>query len=172
MDAMPPMVMRVLFPMMAMTIGIAVSPIGRRFAELPILLLVGIHIFRFPLELMLHQLHLEGHLPREITYTGMNFDIVTGLGALAVVLWNVWGEVPRWALWMWNIIGSMCLVMVMGIAMAGVPKPLGFFDIPIVLPATFPFVWLPCFLVMLALFGHLIIFRHLRMTRVASLKSS
>jgi hypothetical protein len=165
MEATPPMIMRVVFPVMAVTLIVSLSPIGRKFAQLPIVLLVGIQIFRIPLEVMLHQLYSEGHLPVEMTWAGMNFDILSGLGALGIVLWSWRGEVPRWALWTWNVVGLSLLAVIVGLSIVAVPQPFGLFEVQLTIPTVVPFIWLPSFLVQLALFGHIVIFRHLWATR-------
>src|SRR5262245_42020960 len=64
---------------------LAFSGLGQRMAlTLPLYALVGFHVFRLPLELVLHQWYMEGVLPVQMTYAGHNFDIVTGLLAFFI----------------------------------------------------------------------------------------
>ncbi len=161
MTSVPPPAMLVIFPMMVVVIALALSPIGKKVASMPVVFLVGVQMFRIPLEIMLHQLHLEGHLPAEMTYTGWNFDILTGLGALGIVLWSRRGEVPRWVIAVWNAVGSVLLVIIVSMAAASTPAPFGLFEIKNTIATSFPVIWLPTFLVQLALFGHIVILRNL-----------
>jgi hypothetical protein len=69
---------------MAFTFGF--SPYGRDgAAHLSLATLIGLQAFRFPLELVMHHAGTLGIMPVELSYSGYNFDIVTGIGAL--VLW-------------------------------------------------------------------------------------
>jgi hypothetical protein len=56
------------------------------------------------------------------------------------------------------------LVNIIAIAVLSTPVPFRrFMDGPAnLLPSTFPYVWLPSFLVQVALGSHLLVFRHLR----------
>jgi hypothetical protein len=58
----------------------------------------------------------------------------------------------------------VALVTIVTIAVLSTPVPFRAFinDPPNLLPSTFPYIWLPTFLVQAALFGHLMIFRAIR----------
>ena len=133
-------------------------------------MLVGVQAFRFPLELLLHELYVEGHLPVEMTFLGANFDIATGIGALVVAGWGMKTQVPRWVLWAFYTMGMVLLVTIIGIAFASFPQPLGLFEVKNTVVTTFPFIWLPFVLVLAALFFHLVTFRKLWATRTSVLK--
>jgi hypothetical protein len=125
--------------------------------------LVGLQAFRLPLELLMHRAYTEGLMPVQMSYSGRNFDIVTGVTAiaLAVALARTW--VPRWIVAAWNVLGTLLLTNVIVIAIASMPMFQRFGpDRLNVWVADPPFVWLPSVLVLAALCGHLLMFRKLR----------
>jgi hypothetical protein len=144
------------------TVILAFSPFGARLAAgIPLAALVGYQVFRVPLEWVLHELYSEGVIPVQMTYAGQNFDIVTGVLAAALALWLRAGHRTVWLVIAWNIIGLALLINIAAIAILSTPVPFRYFmnDPPNLLPSTFPYVWLPTFLVQAALFGHLLVFR-------------
>ena len=150
-----------------LTIGtmlLAFSPVGTRLATgIPLAGLVGYQVFRVPLEWVLHELYSEGVIPVQMTYAGRNFDVVSGLLAAALALLLRTGYRPVWLVAAWNIIGLGLLVNIVTVAILSTPVPFRYFmnDPVNLLPSTFPYVWLPTFLVQAALFGHLMVFRAL-----------
>ena len=56
-----------------------------------------------------------------MTYTGSNFDIVTGVSAIIVAALAARGLAPRWLLLAWNALGSLLLVAILVIAVASLP---------------------------------------------------
>ena len=65
------------------------------------------------------------------------------------------------------MLGFALLANIITIAVLSTPIPFRKFmeGPPNLLPSTFPFVWLPTFLVQAALFGHVLVFRALAMRR-------
>lgn len=147
----------------ALNLAVALSPLGRRVAaSTGLAWLVGFQGFRVAVELILHRLYAEGTVPVQMTYAGRNFDVVSGATALALGLWLASGRsVPRGLVIAWNILGLSLLMNIVVIAVLSTPGPLRAFPVgpPNLLPSTFPWVWLPCFLVQAALAGHLLVFR-------------
>jgi len=163
-DRMPPPVVAVIGLSVVMSTAFALSSAGRLVATaLPVWMLVGFHAFRFPLELILDRLGYEAVLPLQMTFQGMNFDIVTGLSAIAVALWASTGSMPRAVLWLWNVVGLGFLLTIVTIAVVSTPMPLRVFmnDPANTIITTFPYVWLPSVLVQAAWIGHLLVFRRL-----------
>ncbi len=163
-DRMPPP----LLPFMGLTAVastiLAFSSLGGVLARgLPIAALVGFHAFRVPLEIILYQLSLDGVLPVQMTFDGMNYDIVSGLSAVAVALWAAWGRPPRAVLMAWNVLGLTLLLVIVTIAVLSAPVPFRVFmnEPANTIIATTPFVWLPTVLVQAAWIGHLLVFRRL-----------
>ena len=126
-------------------------------------LLVGFQAFRIAVELILHALGQQGAIPEVMTYSGSNFDIVSGLSAAVLGLILLRRDLPRSVILGWNVVGLILLAVIVGIAALSTPIPLQRFSAPDNrLPGVFPYVWLPTVLVQLALMGHLLVFRKLR----------
>jgi hypothetical protein len=121
--------------------------------------------FRIVVEFLLHRLYLEGVVPVQMTYSGRNFDIVTGITGLLLGVLLVRGRIlPRGVVLGWNILGLVLLANIVGVAALSTPVPFRVFTEgpPNLLPSTLPWIWLPSFLVQVALGSHLLVFRMLR----------
>ena len=68
----------------AFSFRLALGGVGRRLAALPLWILVGVQGFRLPLELAMHRMFERGIMPEQMSYSGRNLDIVTGITALIV----------------------------------------------------------------------------------------
>jgi hypothetical protein len=163
----PPKIMPLLGLSMILTLVAASSRFGARLAEgLPLALIVGYQGFRVAVEIMIHRAYDEGVIGQQMTWSGLNFDVVTGITGLGLGLW-LWRRgddrpVPRALLWAWNLLGFGLLVTIVSIAIMSFPGPLARFDGPAnVWVTTAPFVWLPTIMVTAALFGHLLVARRL-----------
>ena len=72
-------------------------------------------------------------------------------------------RVPRAVVLGWNVLGLALLANIVVIAVLVTPALHRFPEgPPNLLPSTFPWVWLPSFLVQVALGSHLLVFRRLR----------
>jgi glucan phosphoethanolaminetransferase (alkaline phosphatase superfamily) len=164
-DVRPPRLLVVLLPVLVGPVWLARSALGTRLMkEISIAALVGFHAFRLPLELVMHQAAVETTMPEQMTYTGWNFDIVTGVTAIIVALLAANNRAPRWLLVTWNALGSLLLLVVVVIALASLPLFHLFGNEAAQLNtwvAYFPFVWLPAVLVSSALFGHAVLWKRL-----------
>jgi hypothetical protein len=161
----PPMVLAfVLF--FAASVLLTRSKHGRALVEsTPVYVLVGAQVFRFPLELLMHQAGLEGVMPMQMSYAGYNFDIVTGITALPIAYAIAKGKAPSWLALAWNTLGSATLLIVVVIAIVSTPPVHAFGDSPEKLNiwiAQFPFVWLPAVMVQFAFISHVTLWRKLR----------
>ena len=169
---------------MALTAWFALSRSSAWLLLTPRSFWVGLQSFRLPLELLLYNLYQSGVIGRQMTFAGLNYDIVIGITApgVAFVLWRVarhrlpahpgkplhshqaehWAK--RWTTWgaiLWNVLGLCLLANIVVVAVLSIPFPFQHFTQE---PANrmvtaFPFVWLPTFLVPVALFAHLVSLR-------------
>ena len=163
-DTMPPTM-----PLFAAVLAVSVvllsrSELGARLAnDLPLALLVGFQAFRIPVELWLHRGYELGVFPVQMTYSGMNFDVLTGISAVIVAGLVHRGMAGRRLVLAWNVLGLMLLATIVGIAILSAPGPLQRFveGPPNVYVLSFPGVWLPTVAVQAALLGHLLVFRRL-----------
>lgn len=164
-DRTPPP-MAVMFPVIfAVPFGVAVSPLGARLsAAVPMAMLIGLQMFRLPLELVMHRAAGLGIMPVELSYSGYNLDIVTGGGAVVLAAAMRVVEVPRMVVWAWNLWGLWCLAVIAWVARSSSPLVRAFGDDPRHLNTWvlyFPYIWLPTVLVVVALAGHLVLTRRL-----------
>lgn len=156
------------------------SPIGHALAQAtPLWALVGFQSFRLPLELILHRWAQAGTIPPQMTWSGDNLDVVTGILAAVVggVLWR-WDEpLGRWGRALAggiNLIGLGLLLNVMQIAVRSAPGPANTYgpDALLLLVFVVPFGWIVPFCVGGALVGHLLVFRRLWGDRSAPANSN
>lgn len=162
-DPMPAPGLALIFVLAIATVVLALSRVGGRVAaSIGIAALVGYQAFRIVVEWLLHRLYVEGVVPVQMTWSGRNFDVISGITALVLGLWLArTNRRPRGVLLAWNVLGLALLVNIVAVAVFSAPVPFRRFTEgpPNLLPSTFPFIWLPTFLVQLALFGHLALFR-------------
>ncbi len=127
-------------------------------------LIVWLSVIRIPVELVLHQLFLDGFIPETMTFEGRNFDILSGITA-PIIAWFAFkkGEVNKTVLLIWNTIALLLLLQVVGTAIVSFPSPLQIdaFDQPNVGVLYFPFVWLPSVIVPIVAFSHVVIYYRL-----------
>jgi len=131
---------------------------------IPLAWLIGYQAFRIPVEIFLHLGYLAGFVPVQMTWGGRNFDVLTGLAAIPIAWLAHRHALPKWAAYVWNIVGFALLLNIMSIAFLSFPTPLRQFhnDPANVFVTQIPFVWLPTILVPAAWFGHIAVFRYLR----------
>jgi hypothetical protein len=144
----------------------ALGPRGARVAQhagLPALVLL--QTFRLPLELLMLHAAQVGVMPVEFSMLGYNLDVVTGAVALplGLLLWRRTAQ-PTLLVWLWNLWGMVCLLVIGGLALATSPNLAFFGNEPAHLSLwvlRFPYVWLPVLLVAVAVYGHVIVTRKL-----------
>ncbi len=165
-DVAPPPMAVLVLTVLVVGVGVGVSRVGGRLAQsVPLATLVGLQAFRLPLELVMHRAAVLGIMPEALSYSGYNFDIVTGASALGLWLAMRAGlRVPRAGLWVWNAWGLWCLAVITAVAVGSSPLVRAFGSEPRHLNTWvlfFPYVWLPTVLVVIALAGHVVVTRAL-----------
>jgi hypothetical protein len=160
-DATPPPFAVLVVGILGVTAALACTAYGRRLAlGLPLWVLIGIQGFRLPLELAMHAMYERGVMPEQMSYSGRNFDIVTGITALMVAWLVRSGRVGRRVVLMWNVLGLLLVLNVVTVGILSTPRFRLFGDARLNVFITYPpFVWLPAVMVLAALAGHLIVFR-------------
>lgn len=119
--------------------------------------LIGAQVFRVPVEIVLWLLYLGKILPVQLTFEGLNFDVLTGLTAPLVALYLARRpEHMKTVGVVWNILGLCLLINIVTIAMLSTPSPLRVFmnEPANTIVAHFPFIWLPGFVVPVAFLLH------------------
>lgn len=140
-------------------IAFALSPGGGRIARaVPLWALVGFQGFRLPLELVLHRWVEAGTAPAQMTWSGQNPDIVTGIVALAAI-----PLIQRWRSFAWipTAIGLVLLLNIGRIVVTSLPGPMQRFPEALTLPFHFPHVWIGSVCVVAALVAHILAIRAL-----------
>jgi hypothetical protein len=164
-DLLPPPIMALFLGLFAVSGAVGFTRAGERLARgLPLAALVGVQGFRLPLELVMHQAAREGVMPVQMSFSGWNFDIVTGVTAIVLAVLLGLGLAPRGLVIAWNALGVALLGAIIGLAFASTPMIHAFGKDRAALNtfvAHAPFVWLPTVLVVAALAGHIVIARRL-----------
>ena len=142
-------------------VALAASPAGARAARRPLWALLAFQVFRLPLEMLLHHWHIHGSVPIQMTWSGQNLDVLSGL--LAVPFLIARRDPPR--PWAWAVLAVQLALLanVMRIALTSAPTPMRrFMDDPtLLLPLYWPSTWIVPVCVAGALLGHLVTLRHL-----------
>jgi len=162
----PPPIMPVILIGVILAAIVASSRIGANAARVvPFAALVGYQSFRLPLELVMHHASSIGLMPVQMSYSGWNFDILTGIFAIPVAILAGRGRAPRGLIFAWNLLGTLLLANIVTIAVASMPTFAAFgpdrLNTWIAKP---PYIWLPGVLVPAALFGHILTWRKLATT--------
>lgn len=123
--------------------------------------LFSIHLVRVPVELILHELYLQGSIPEIMTYSGWNFDILSGLSAGIILVLHHTNKLSKQMLKVWNWSTLLLLIIIVKMAILSSPSPVQClaFDQPNAAILSFPFTWLPAIVVPIVLMSHLFIFR-------------
>lgn len=129
--------------------GVAFSRPGKWLSALPVWSLIGFQAFRLPLELILHEWANQGTVSTAMTWSGSNFDVVTGLAALALAPLS---RRSVRAAQVFNALGFLLLLNMMRVMLTSAPELL----------MILPYAWVASICVTGALAGHLILFRKLR----------
>jgi len=142
-------------------VGVAtgLSPLSARLATLPLWALVGFQAFRLPLELVLHSWAAQGTVPDTMTWSGQNWDIVSGIVALAAA---PWADRHRAIAWIANGVGVVLLLNVMRVAALSSPLSFGWHVTPPLLVAWhLPYALIGPVCVCGAIVGHVVLTRAL-----------
>ena len=163
----PPPVLLLVVAILSVSTLVAFTRYGTRFVDgLPLWILVIGQVFRLPLELLMHRAADEGVMPQQMTYTGWNFDIITGVTAMPVA-WLLARGYPhaRSIATAWNVLGALLLANIVLLAVVSTPLVAAFGPDRLNTWVAFPpFIWLPAMMVVCAITGHLVIARKLRAT--------
>jgi hypothetical protein len=168
----PPPMLLLVVAIVAVGAGIAWSGFGGALAtRIPLVVLVGVQGFRLPLELAMHALVARRVIPPQMTYGGLNYDIVSGITAILVAALLVAGQAGRGLVLAWNLLGLALLANIVVVAILSMPMVAAFGPDRLNVFVTYaPYVWLPAVLVLAALAGHQLVFRALRLQRPGAVR--
>lgn len=154
----PPQAALLAPPAIALLVALALPGSRAWLRDMPLFALTAIHALRLPVELVLHDGFEAGLVPKDMTYSGFNFDIVSGLTALAMMVWLRSKRTPSLTVLItWNCCCLVLLVIVVTTAVLSIPSAVQRinFDQPNVLVTATPWVLLPAVLVPSVLFAHI-----------------
>jgi len=162
-ETRPPGIAFIVGPVLLFLIFFVVRPSASAQGVLafPLWLILGTQCFRIGVELFLHQLWIEGLIPKMMTFAGANIDIYIGLSA-PLIAWS--STRGRWGLKLagaWSILGLLALLNVVTRSILTAPGPLNLIhaEVPDRMLGTFPFLLIPGFFVPLAVVLHLLAIR-------------
>jgi hypothetical protein len=147
----------VLTPMLAGIFFLRSTPGHEVLSNLPPAWPVQMQSFRIVMEIVLWALAEQGRVPYLITFEGRNVDILIGLTAWPVAWYcfmrRTW---PVRVATLWNVAGLLILANVVFQAYLSAPTAIRmiFTQPPTGFIGTLPYVWLPTFLVPLAVWLH------------------
>ena len=160
----PPLLVAAVVPILLAVVTTLSRVGGRIAASTSFAAIIGIQAFRLPLELVMHQAAVSGLMPVQMSYSGRNFDILTGILAIPVALVSMQSRPPRMVIIAWNVVGTLLLVNILTIAVASTPIFAAFGpDHLNTWVADAPYIFLPTVLVPAAVFGHALTWRKLSM---------
>ena len=164
--AHPPLFVVFVIPLFLGFIGFALSRHGLALTRhLDWKVLVGLQMFRLPLELLMLRATLVGIMPREFSMLGYNFDVLSGVFSILLFIYLLKTEKPSMRfIWIWNIFGMTCLLAIGILAVLTSPTVHAFGAAPEHINTWvlyFPYTYLPVLLVNFAIMGHVLATRKL-----------
>lgn len=168
-DLLPPPLVLLVFLGLSLVAAVGLGYLGKigdvLVRTMSVEALVALQIFRFPLELLMLRAAYLGIMPEEFSMLGYNWDVLTGLGALAISVYCAWTwRVPLRAIWIWNIFGVACLIVIAILAALTSPNIHAFGASAQQINSWvlyFPYSMLPTLLVVYAVFSHILLTRKL-----------
>ena len=138
------------------------SSAGSRMALVfPLWVLIGTQVFRVGVELFIHQLWINGLVPKMLTFAGANMDIYIGASAPVIAWLSMRGRWARRLALLWNVLGLLSLANVVARAVLTAPGPSNLIHTEVLnrMIGTFPFMFIPGFFVPLAVVLHVLAIR-------------
>ena len=148
---------------LGVALAVSLSPLGGALARTtPIWALVLFQAFRLPLELVLHAWAGAGTIPPQMTWSGENLDVITGLLAPIAAL-VAYRRPSLGAVVAFDLVGAVLLMNVLRVALLSTPGPLFSYtdDPPLLLAFHFPTGWIVPVCVGGAFAGHIVLTRAL-----------
>lgn len=136
---------------------------GEAMMRVPQWILIGGQSIRIPIEMLFAKLSAVGLFPLELTYSGLNFDVIVGfLGlVLGVLIFRKGESGLRKAMIAFNIVGLIFLMRIAFHLSGSLPSRFQFLYYPqnTAIITIFPMQWIPLFMMPLALVCHLLSLR-------------
>lgn len=165
-NSFPPRILLLgLLPPVILIIGLLFSKNFTKILQtIPPDWLIKVQSFRIIMELMLWLAFIDELLPFQMTFEGFNADIIAGVTALfAASVFFRNGRFLKPEIIIWNVFGILLLINIVFITLISTPSPYRIFlnEPSSAIIATFPFIWIPTFIVPYALAMHLFSIRQI-----------
>ena len=164
-NTFPPRFLLLVAPPLMLIIILFATVTGRRYIDhLNTKTLTLLHVVRIPVEIVLFWLFMNKAVPQLMTFEGRNYDIFSGLTAPFIYYFGyIKNKLSKTVMLIWNFICLVLLINIVVNAVLSAPTPFQQFgfDQPNIGVLYFPFIWLPCFIVPVVLFSHLVTIRQL-----------
>lgn len=160
--ALPP---RPMLAVLVCAITIVILATSKKFSrllmEFPVTWLIAPQAFRILVEIVLWLLHENGNAPVQMSFDGLNFDILAGISApiIAYIAFGNGRKNYTLAL-IWNFVSMGLLINILTIAVLSMPL-IGAFDEPNTFIAYFPYILLPGFVAPFAMMLHVLSIKQL-----------
>jgi hypothetical protein len=140
---------------------VRLSASARVALAFPLWIILGTQCFRIGVELFLHQLWIDGLVPKMLTFEGANVDIYIGASAPLIAWLSTRGRLGVRLALAWNVLGLLALTNVVIRAVLTAPGPFNLIhaEVPNLMMGTFPFLFIPAFFVPLAVVLHVLAIR-------------
>lgn len=164
-QSLPPrFVLAILPPILGIILLSNLKATNKILAVIPEEDLVTFQSFRVIMELILWTLFLANVIPVQMSFEGLNFDVLAGL--TAPVISYLCFKKKKWPISLaisWNFLGLLLLATIVTISILSTPTPFRQFmnDPAPTFIAYVPFIWLPGFVVPIALYGHVLSIKQL-----------
>lgn len=160
----PPPALFMLLGITAACLAIVLSSVGGRIAvATPLRFLVGMQAFRFLPEILLDLAYRDGLAPIQMTWHGRNFDVLSAIFALVLLI--VWPRLAHPRLWAWlhSVVAIGLLLNILAVAVLSMPTPFRVFtnEPANTFVTTFPYIGLPMVHVATAIVLHGLTLRRL-----------
>ena len=156
----PPKIFLIVIPASLIVIYLSISTnVNRLLTVIPAEWLVYVQSFRILMELGLWLLYTRKIIPVQMTFEGLNYDILIGLSALLIGYYTLVTEKwPRIIALLWNFAGLLLVTNIFIVSFLSTPSPLRqFFNEPAnTIVSYFPFVLIPAFIVPFAYLMHIL----------------
>lgn len=142
---------------------LSATKIGEAVAQLDWHYIVGFHGFRILMELSIYAAYMEDLAPIQMTFMGLNFNILSGILALVIAPSLIYRSRLR-LIKLWNYFSLLLLLSSIAIYVLSIPSPFQYFQTEQSMAwiSPVPYIYLPGILIFFAFFGHWIVFKKIK----------
>jgi hypothetical protein len=164
-SAMPPRLPVMILPPLVFIVLLTLSgSFTQLLRQIPGSWLLYLQSFRVVVEIILWLVFLDNIIPVQMTFEGLNYDILVGLSAPVIAYFCFTRK--RWTrsiALIWNFFGLALLLNIVVISVLSAPVPFRVFmnEPANTFVAELPFVWLPAFVVPVAYWMHILSIKQL-----------